>query len=522
MPSPAQQPAWDWSSAALEDARAAWDAGEYTRVARSLDGIPFARRDERAAAAILRARALLVLGRPAEVIAALERATDALEGPEELLAARMLRGAARARAGDADGGEAELAAVAAEAARSAPVLVPQIAYHRAVAAWAAHRLHDAEAIVAAALPHAAGAARARLLQMRGWIDSRRQRFGPAAAAFRDALEVLHGSGERDAAGEAALLHALASIAAETIDLALGEVVRSAYARAVWSDDVRADQFFTLEYLSWLSLLAGEVERAWDERAHALTITTETGHHAKALVYAAHVAHIVGDRFSGKRQLDLAASLLLRGDQVNLDVERRMSLLSFASFADREHREQAQDAMTLYTRSAPRTTHVLALEGDSRVMGFELYARANLAEIGGDERTAIRTFREAAALFARIGYRFRAALCTFRLYALTGEEDAARAALEHLRDAPRAWLRAMLDDASARATPLAQLTPAERRVLRELCRGKKAREIAAEFGRSFNTINNHTRRIFSVFGVRNRSGLVAACARLGILDDLAGG
>lgn len=521
MPRSAQQTAWDWSSVVLDDARAAWDAGEYTRVARSLDGAPFARRDERAAAAILRARALLALGRPAEVPAALDRAADAFETPSDVLAARMLRGAARTRGGDPDGGGAELAEAAADAARSAPALVPQIAYHRAVSAWAAHRLGDAEAIVEDALPRATGAARARLLQMRGWIESRRQRFGPAAAAFRAALDVLHASGERDAVGEAAVLHALASIAAETVDLALGEFVRSAYRRAAWSDDQRAEQFLTLEYLSWLSLLAGETERAWDERALALTITTETGHHAKALVYAAHVAQLVGDRFSAKRQLDLAAALLLRGDQVNLDVERRMSLLSFASFADREHHAQAQEAMTLYTRSAPRTTHVLALEGDPRVDGFELYARANVADIGGDARTAIRTFREASALFDRIGYGFRAALCTFRLHALTGDEDAARATLEHLRDAPHAWLRATLEESAARATPLVQLTPAERRVLRELCRGKKAREIAAEFGRSFNTINNHTRRIFSVFGVRNRSGLVAACARLGILDDLLG-
>lgn len=520
MPRSAQQPARDWSSAALADARAAWDDGAYTRVARSLDGVPFARRDERAAAALLRARALLVLGRPAEVPDALDRAGDALETSADVLAARMLRGAARMRAGDADGADAELAAAAADAARAAPALVPQIAYHRAVSAWAAHRLDDAEALVAEALPQASGAARARLLQMRGWIASRRQRFAPAGAAFRAALEALHTSGERDAVGEAALLHALASIAAETIDLDLGEVVRHAFSRAVWSDDLRAEQFFTLEYLSWLSLLAGDVERAWDERARALTITTETGHHAKALVYAAHVSHLVGDRFSGKRQLDVAAALLLRGDQVNLDVERRMSLLSFVSFADRDHREQAQHAMTLYDRSAPRTTRVLALEGDSRVAGFELFARASLAELNGEERGALRGFRDAEALFTSIGYRFRAALCMFRVHALTGDPDAARATLDHLRDAPHAWLRSALDE-NARATPLAQLTPAERRVLRELCRGKKAREIAADFGRSFNTINNHTRRIFSVFEVRNRSGLVAACARLGILEELAG-
>jgi DNA-binding NarL/FixJ family response regulator len=56
------------------------------------------------------------------------------------------------------------------------------------------------------------------------------------------------------------------------------------------------------------------------------------------------------------------------------------------------------------------------------------------------------------------------------------------------------------------------------VLSELCKGKKAREIADEFGRSFNTINNHTRAVFAAFGVRTRAALVAECAKLGILDD----
>jgi DNA-binding NarL/FixJ family response regulator len=81
------------------------------------------------------------------------------------------------------------------------------------------------------------------------------------------------------------------------------------------------------------------------------------------------------------------------------------------------------------------------------------------------------------------------------------------------------LREALERRTNEDDPLGQLTPAERRVLAELCKGRKAREIAATFDRSFNTINNHTRAIFSAFGVRSRASLVAECARLGILDDI---
>jgi DNA-binding NarL/FixJ family response regulator len=107
-----------------------------------------------------------------------------------------------------------------------------------------------------------------------------------------------------------------------------------------------------------------------------------------------------------------------------------------------------------------------------------------------------------------------------LRTVSGDRGYAQAALDALRNAPKAWLRGALEQRAAEDDPLAQLTAAERRVLGELCKGKKAREIAAGFDRSFNTINNHTRAIFSAFGVRSRASLVAECARLGILDDVA--
>ncbi len=119
----------------------------------------------------------------------------------------------------------------------------------------------------------------------------------------------------------------------------------------------------------------------------------------------------------------------------------------------------------------------------------------------------------------MNYRLRVALVANALRGVTGDRRYAQTALDALRNAPNAWLRATLEQRSNEDDPLGQLTPAERRVLAELCKGKKAREIADTFDRSFNTINNHTRAIFAAFGVRSRASLVAKCARLGILADM---
>jgi DNA-binding CsgD family transcriptional regulator len=53
-----------------------------------------------------------------------------------------------------------------------------------------------------------------------------------------------------------------------------------------------------------------------------------------------------------------------------------------------------------------------------------------------------------------------------------------------------------------------LTPAERTVFHQLLAGRSADEIAERLGNSAFTIANHTRRIFSAFGVNSRSQLLA--------------
>jgi DNA-binding CsgD family transcriptional regulator len=275
----------------------------------------------------------------------------------------------------------------------------------------------------------------------------------------------------------------------------------------------------LEYLAWLSLLEGQVGRAWDERQRALSLTVDTSYHASALTSAANIAGVVGDRFSEARYFELAGSLLLRGDQLALDVDRRIAMLAFIASASSADVDVARKVFTLYERTRPRKTDRHAFEGDRRVEGFELYARGKLSIGEGHTQQGIAELQKALDLWSRLTYRLRAATTANVLRSVTGDPRYAQIALDALRNAPNAWLRPTLERSGHEDNPLAQLTPAELRVLAELCKGKKAREIASTFDRSFNTINNHTRAIFSAFGVRSRAALVADCARRGILDDI---
>jgi DNA-binding CsgD family transcriptional regulator len=503
----------------LDDARAAWDAGEYERLLRGLHGVRFERREDRVAAAVVQARALLAVGRPAEVPALIDAVRDDCRSADDMLLAQMLRGAALTRTDRAAEGAALLDA-AADAALRVPARAAEVAYYRALGRWGTHRVAEAEEIVDAALPAATGVVRSRLLQLLGWIAVRRENYASAAHDFTAALEQLDAAPEVDVKGRASILHALAFIAAEVVDLRLGRLVRKEYETNRWSDDTRIERFQVLEHLSWLSLLAGDVERAWDERQLALTLTVDTSYHAIALTHAAKIAGMVGDRFSESRYVELAGALLLRGDQLALDVERRTALLGFATAAREAHVELAQRVLTLYDRSHPRRTAMLAFEGDRRIEALELYARGRVALLSGEVKRGVAALQQSLDLWTRLNYRLRTAITANELRLATGDARYAAIALEALRDAPQAWLRPALEQRGDDDLPIAKLTPAERRVLAAVCKGKKAREIAADFGRSFNTINNHTRAIFTAFGVRNRAELVAECARLGLLDQFA--
>jgi DNA-binding CsgD family transcriptional regulator len=519
VPSSRRAAALSPRAAELDEARSALDAGEFERVLRLLGGAKFDRREDRVASAVTQSRALLALGRQDQVMPILQRASKEVKGAEETALTQMLHGAALTLAGRRDQGEALLDETATVAKRGAPQLVAEVAYYRALSRWSSHRLAEAEEIVESALPASKDVHRARLLQLLGWIDVRSENYSGAARQFTAALDELNRAKQQDVLGRARLLNALGIIAAETIDLRLGRLVRREYETNSWTDDTRLERYHALQSLAWLSLLEGQVGRAWDERQRALSLTVDTAYHASALTSAGNIASFVGDRFSEARYFELAAALLLRGDQLGLDVDRRIAMLMFIAAARVANVDSARKVLTLYERTRPRKTDVLALEGDRRLEGLELYARGKLAIAEGRAQQGVAELEKALALWSHLGYRLRTALTANALRSATGDPRYAQTALEALRNAPNAWLRPALERDSSEDNPLARLTPAERRVLTELCKGKKAREIATAFDRSFNTINNHTRAIFTAFGVRSRASLVAECARRGILDDI---
>jgi DNA-binding CsgD family transcriptional regulator len=411
-------------TSALDEANAAWHVGEYERVLHVLESARFESLEDRVAAAMIEARALLALDRPHDVPPLLRGSANDIEG-------------------------------AAESALSDTL-------------------------------------------------------------FNVALEAMDGSAGTDAKTRGRILHALALIAAETVDVRLGRLVRREYESTTWPDDMRIERLRILTSLSWLSLLEGDVQRAWDERQDALTLAVDTPGWAGALVDAAIVSGVAGDRFAERRYLERAGALLSTSDAATPGVEDGIAMLAFVAATPAANSQTARTILRQYERA--RLHGMQGAESES-IQAFELYARGKLAIADGATAAGVADLERSLEIWARLGYRLRVAIIANVLRGATADRRYAVVALDALRHAPAAWLRPQLARRANGADPLAELTPAERRVLVELCKGKKAREIADLFGRSFNTINNHTRAIFAAFGVRSRAALVAECARVGILNDL---
>jgi DNA-binding NarL/FixJ family response regulator len=62
-----------------------------------------------------------------------------------------------------------------------------------------------------------------------------------------------------------------------------------------------------------------------------------------------------------------------------------------------------------------------------------------------------------------------------------------------------------------------LTPIQLRVLSELCRGRRTREIARLLGRSTPTVYSHVRLLCIAFGVHTRAALIAQAIRQNIVS-----
>jgi DNA-binding NarL/FixJ family response regulator len=197
-----------------------------------------------------------------------------------------------------------------------------------------------------------------------------------------------------------------------------------------------------------------------------------------------------------------------------DIDDAMAALLFAVEASYLDETAAAEALTRVLSSTGRQDAMLAFEHDSRARALACFARGRLAAAQGRYREAEALIGRARDAWTEHGYRYRIALADLEVADVCEDRAALDASLSTFAAVPNSWLAKRAERVKQRLTSgLADLSPAERRVLRELRAGKTNREIAETLQRSESTIRNQTQHIFDVLGINSRAALVARMTEL---------
>ncbi|HTD34829.1 MAG TPA: helix-turn-helix transcriptional regulator [Candidatus Elarobacter sp.] len=500
----------------MGEAREAWFAGEWERAIALLTGAEFGDRAERVEAAFLIARAALRAGEAARALVALDDAAELPDGADERVTAAMLRGSALVRLGRLDDGIPLLERAATDAAVADRAIRAEAGYELALGYFTARRFDEAEATLDAYADHEAGIVHARALELFGWIEVRRERYPIAARHFLDALDALRAAPQRDAAMHASLLHGMTSIAHETFDLKLFERVRREADALAWSPAIQARWVAMRQSRAFVELLEGNAGQAWRIADETLVHSAPGAQRVGALITLARVARAAGDVFTPERLVHKAAAIAADVDWGATAAGDRAALLAVAHDAAELETAVAERLLELHHALPPPRAPLDVLEIEPRLDALEDAARAALARARGETGAALARLRAALAVWHAKGDRYGETVALLALIELASNEESLARADELTRIAPRSWLRRRYAALAERAKGVAQLSPAEHRVMLAICEGRSTAEIAARFGRSKNTIRNQTRRVYEVMDVRTRSALVSKCAALGIV------
>ena len=507
------------SRAAFSDAMRAWFAGDFDGCLALCDRVRPHDVDMVSQLALLRARALLRLGRPDDAIAVVRSVFVAHGTLDASLTARMLLGTAHVRRGDHQAGLDILESAFKTSSDAHPTVRSEIALNIGLAHYGLRDLDAADRALDLVSPNA-DIVHARALEYRGWVAMVRVDYESASHHFAAALRRLDECRRYDRFLEANAIMGLAILAAERLDRSGFMLVEQRADRIEWSAGGLAWPLFGVTIsASMMHEVDGRIHEAlrWSREAEAAAPSEA----AKlfAMCRRAAILRNVGERFAhhdlvvqvraALRALDLTRA---GGD------EREVPSALAVEVAWTGDVLGARALLKQYDELAPASA-MYSFAADPRPLGFRAYAEAAVADAAGDHHTAHHSYREAFQIFNRIGYERRALHAALRLAELTGQTyllEYVDRMLHKLSAHSPLRARARRQNPSLTDPVVAALSRTERGVLQALCEGKSTAEIAALRTRSKQTIRNTVSHILTAFGVPDRAALLRECAQRGII------
>jgi DNA-binding CsgD family transcriptional regulator len=476
---------------------------------------------QRVDAALLSARTLLRMRQYEDVLSVLSEIGGTRLPIDQQAARIMLVSTARYRLGKHRESLQEFWAAHETASASKdihPTVRAETAYFYALALWSERSVSFAEAVAKESLNDASDIVEVRILELLGWIQITNENLAAAAPYFAAGIEKFAACVHQDVTVIAGLVHGAANIAVETLNREMIAVIRETYPLIKWADADRWRHGQVAICLGRLAELDGDTLAAWEYFEAAKRLNEENFYSTFALIAEANLLARLDEQFGSNRLLDEVARRFEPIQWSETNAEERIALLTYA-FAAASYNTAAASKALMRARSIwEKDDPLIAVSRDDRLGAYFLQASGAVRLAHGDRENGLIELRAAFDIWVRFKYSVRAASVAFILWDAT-REDVYRSYIERVaEDVPKSWIARRIGF-SAQAL-LSKIHPAERRVLDGLIAGMTTAAIAEQLGKSHNTIKTQKSRLFQLFGVRNRTSLLAKCLEAGLKPTIA--
>ena len=492
----------------------AWFAGSFERCLELCDAVRHRDPATRTNIALLRARALLRLGRPDDALSALRDAAAIPTGTDESITTRMLTGAAYVRGGDVGAGLSILLSAAADARTAHRTIRSELALNIGLGYYS-RRDFDAADRAFSNVARDADIVYARAMHCRARIAQARGNNDRAAALCASALQQLDECRHRDAFFEANTTRLLAHLALERLDREAWSVVAARRSRIDATAAGLAEPLFWTAYCaSSFSLdVEGDAVGAAREARLAETLAPSDAYRVLGRCKRASVARHAGERNAHRDHVESAFELFATLSVDTFSADEKIVPAVLAEELAGVDRSRASAIFAAFQASAPLAPIYVSQSPSNEA--FRALVEGTITEGRGDIPGTLERYRRAFDLYARIRYVRRGATAALQIARLTGDRKMrayAERVTAHL--SAQSWMR---QDVEALAHQGTKLTDVQREVLHLICQGKSNPEIARLRNRSLHTVRNLVARLFEIFEVKSREELAVECVRRGIYN-----
>ena len=397
----------------------AWFAGDFEGCLARCDRVRPSDVDMLVQTALLRARALLRLGRPQEAVTVVSGAFAAHETLDASLTAQMLLGQGYVRLGEHQRGLAILERAERNAAGAHPTIRSELALNVALGYFGLRRLERADAALDRVAPDS-DIVHARALEYRGWVSAARADYARASEGFARALRRLDDCRGYDRFLEATAIQGLAMFAAERLDRQAWRFAESRAERLDWSAAGLADPRHVIGLsLSMLYEADGRTHVAlqWARAAEEAALTA--GRALLATCRRAAILRAANERFA---HADLVAAMKRRLERIgSAPLAGAERVLPLALAEELAYAGDVLGARALVRRhdAQPAASRMLVAD-DPPGAAHRAFVEAVIADAAGERRAARERYQRAFRVYREIGWVRRAALAALRLGELTGQ------------------------------------------------------------------------------------------------------